>query len=43
MSRDQNTGQNQNINVDNKILWKSGTVQTFGMNPNESKFHSGRN
>ena len=38
MSRDQNAGQNHNINRDNKILCKGGTVQIFGNNPNESKF-----
>jgi hypothetical protein len=36
MSRDHNTGQNKNI----KISRKGGTIQTFGNNPNESKFHS---
>jgi hypothetical protein len=39
MSRDQNAGQNQNTKIDNK----GGTVQIFGNNRNESKFHSGRN
>jgi len=43
MSRDQNAGQNHNINIDNKILWKGGTVRTFGKNSNASKFYSGRN
>jgi hypothetical protein len=40
MLRDQNARQNQNTQINKKIFCKGPTVQIFGNNPNESKFHS---
>jgi hypothetical protein len=43
LSRHQNVGQNRDIKIANKILWKCVTVQIFGGDSNTSKFDSGGN
>jgi hypothetical protein len=43
MSRDQNAGQNGNIQIGNESFETVEKFKIFGNNPNESKFHSCRN
>jgi len=41
--RDQNAEKSQNINIDNKSFERMEHFRQRGNNPNESKFHLGRN
>ena len=43
MSRNQNTGQSHNIQIDNKSFERVEELKYLENNPNKSKFHSGRN
>jgi len=43
MSRDQNAGQNHNINLDNNSIERIEEFKYLGNNPNQSKFYSGKN